>query len=362
MSLPKRGSNDGVLVLDKPKGPTSHDVVGRLRRALGMRRIGHAGTLDPMASGVLVMLLGEATKLGPYLTTQDKRYDARVVLGRGTDTLDAEGMTAAEAPLPAWLEEEITQITGETGPTPTPRIAAALDRERARTEQAPPAFSAIKVAGAKSYDRARRGEVVELPPRPVSVRSIELRGAGILEPGKLAFLDVSLDVSKGYYVRSLARDLGEALSVPAHLGALRRTQSGPFGLEVARSLDATPEALRAALVPLASAVRLGLPTAVLTADGAVRASQGKRLGAADFSEAPPREDAKIQETSADAPGEPSEAEEPGASAWLSPEGRLVAVGRWQQDGYVVQRGFIDVGEGREVETEKHVESGRRFPP
>ncbi|MDC3961821.1 tRNA pseudouridine(55) synthase TruB [Polyangium jinanense] len=360
MSPKDRGDVHGVLVLDKPKGPTSHDVVGKLRRALGMRRIGHAGTLDPMASGVLVMLLGEATKLGPYLTAHDKAYEARVVLGRGTDTLDAEGAVTAEAPLPAWLEDEITRFAQEGASAALPRITAALDHERARTEQAPPAYSAIKVDGAKSYDRARRGEVVELPARPVAVRAIELRGAGILEPGKLAFLDVSLDVSKGYYVRSLARDLGAGLTVPAHLGALRRTRSGPFGLDVANVLDAPGEALRAAVVPLAAAVRLGLPTAVLTAEGAVRASQGKRLGAADFSEPPPRE-VEIQESPADRLDEPSELEASGTSAWLSPEGRLVAVGKWDHDGYVVQRGFTDVPAGREVETEKHVVSGRRFP-
>lgn len=346
MSPKERGDVCGVLVLDKPKGPTSHDVVGKLRRALGMRRIGHAGTLDPMASGVLVMLLGEATKLGPYLTAHDKAYEARVVLGRGTNTLDAEGQVTAEAPLPSWLTEEITQ--GGAGP----RIAEALDLERARTEQAPPAFSAIKVQGAKSYDRARRGEAVELAARPVAVRSIELRGAGILEPERLVFLDVSLDVSKGYYVRSLARDLGLALTVPAHLGALRRTQSGPFGLDAAKALGAPAEELRAAVLPLAAAVRLALPVAVLTAEGVVRASQGKRLGAAHFSEPPPPP----------RPDEPSEGEESGTSAWLSPEGRLVAVGKWDHDGYVVQRGFTDVSVGHEVESEMHVVSGRRFPP
>jgi len=361
MSPKERGDTNGVLVLDKPQGPTSHDVVGKLRRALGMRRIGHAGTLDPMASGVLVMLLGEATKLGPYLTAHDKAYEARVVLGRGTDTLDAEGTVTVEAPLPGWLEDEITRFTQEGASAVLQGITAALDRERARTEQAPPAYSAIKVDGAKSYDRARRGEVVELPARPVAVRAIELRGAGILEPGKLAFLDVSLDVSKGYYVRSLARDLGAALVVPAHLGALRRTRSGPFALDVANVLAAPADTLRAAVVPLAAAVRLGLPTAVLTAEGAVRASQGKRLGAADFSEPPPRE-TEIRESTPKGPDEPSEPEESAASAWLSPEGRLVAVGKSDHDGYVVQRGFTDVPAGRGVETEEHVESGRRFPP
>ncbi|HTN87108.1 MAG TPA: tRNA pseudouridine(55) synthase TruB, partial [Sorangium sp.] len=156
---------EGVLVIDKPRGPTSHDVVARLRRALGVKRIGHAGTLDPMASGVLVVLVGEATKLAPYLTAQDKRYTARVALGVGTDTLDADGDVTAAAPLPAWLDAELAALAAASGPPGdaalaalAPRIAAALDAERARRAQTPPAYSAIKVAGQRSYALARAGQ------------------------------------------------------------------------------------------------------------------------------------------------------------------------------------------------------------
>jgi tRNA pseudouridine55 synthase len=309
---------DGVLVVDKPSGPTSHDVVARVRRTLGTRRVGHAGTLDPMASGVLVVLVGEATKLAPFLTAHDKRYDARVVLGRGTDTLDALGTVTAEAPLPGWLTGELEQLAAGGS---APRIEAALVAERARTLQAPPAFSAIKVAGQKSYDRARRGEDVELADRPVEVMQLDTRAAGLLDEGARAFLDVSLTVSKGYYVRSLARDLGAALEVPAHLGALRRTQSGPFGLDRAQPLSADRHALGAAVVPLATAAASSLSATHLTPEGVLRASQGKRLRLSDFTDAPPDADAPF--------------------AWLSPDGRLVAVGNRQDDGYVVQRGFVE---------------------
>lgn len=319
---PEKPSHDGVLVVDKPTGPTSHDVVFRLRRALGQKRIGHAGTLDPMASGVLVVLLGEATKLGPYLTAHDKRYDARVVFGRATDTLDAQGKVTLESPVPAWLDEELRAIAEGSRPLEGSKIELALAAERTRKAQTPPAFSAIKVSGERSYDRARRGEDVELEDRPVEVFSVDCCGAGSLGPS-LVYLDVSIDVSKGYYVRSLARDLGQTLGVPAHLGALRRTRSGPFTLESAVALDAPRETLAGAVLPLSAAVRLGMPTAVLTAAGVLRASQGKRLNSADFEALPP----------------PSE----GPIAWLSSEGRLVAVGIQQHDEYVVQRGFTDPG-------------------
>jgi len=301
-----------VLVIDKPTGTTSHDVVGRLRRTLRMRRIGHAGTLDPMATGVLVVLLGEATKLGPYLTAHDKRYDARVVLGIGTDTLDALGDATASAPLPDWLRDADERQA---------RIEAALADEKARASQTPPAYSAIKVAGQKSYDKARRGEDVALEPRSVSVRALDLRAHGVLEPADLGFIEVSLAVSKGYYVRSFARDVGEALGLPAHLDELRRTQSGPFSIAESRPLTASRDELAAALIPLAEAAQRAMPFGVLAPAGVVRASQGKRLTVDDFSKPPPFQ------------------EEP--SAWLSPNGRLVAVGISEHDQFVVQRGFTD---------------------
>jgi tRNA pseudouridine55 synthase len=312
----------GVLVVDKPGGMTSHDVVQRLRRLLGTRRVGHAGTLDPMATGVLVALAGEATKLGAHLTLHDKRYVARVAFGRATDTLDAEGETTAAAEVPAWLRDELR--AGLTG-----RLGEALALELARTEQVPPAFSAIQVDGRRSYDRARAGEDVSLPPRAVAVHAIRLVGAAAPDPPEEPWADLDLHVGKGYYVRSLARDLGERLGVPAHLAALRRTASGPFTLDAAVRLDAGGDALRAALIPTATAAALALPATTLTAEGVLRARRGQRLSPDDFASLPP----------------------PGEGAWLGPDGRLVAFGITERAGsatnpaevprFVLLRGFSE---------------------
>jgi tRNA pseudouridine55 synthase len=305
---------DGVLVVDKPIGPTSHDVVGKIRRALGLRRVGHAGTLDPMASGVLVVLIGEGTKLAPYLTAHEKRYQARVVLGRSTTTLDAEGEIAEERAVPDDLAREIERAALHEA---TPRLGTALEAERKRTLQRPPEFSAIKVAGRRSYDRARSGEQFDLEPRPVEVFEVRLLSATRQEA--LLQLDFDLRVGKGYYVRSFARDFGAALDVPSHLGALRRTASGPFIVADAVHLASSPSDLRAAVRPLATAAAASMPVARLDEVGVDRARSGKRLDFSHFTEPPP----------------PSNA----PSAWLDPWGRLVAVGSLYQDHFVVQRGF-----------------------
>ena len=332
------GAAEGVLVVDKPRGPTSHDVVGRMRRALGTRRIGHAGTLDPMATGVLVILAGEATKLAGYLTAQDKRYVARVALGVGTDTLDAEGQVTETRPLPAWLAEELAALrasgggpwSGGQAAALAPVIATAIAAEQARREQVPPAHSAIQVGGQRSYALARAGRAVELAPRPVEVRAISLCAASA-PPGAPPELEVEIAVTKGYYVRSLARDLGERLGVPAHLTALRRTASGAFTLDRALSLDAcdaSEDALRGAILPLAEAAAIGLPTARLTEVGARRARQGQRIALADFEAPPPLGDGP---------------DEPAAAAWLAPDGGVVAVGSAWREGeeprFSVLRGF-----------------------
>jgi tRNA pseudouridine55 synthase len=290
----------GILIVDKPAGLTSHDVVARLRRALGTRRVGHAGTLDPMATGVLVALVGEGTKLGPYLTAHDKRYLARVTFGLSTETLDAEGAPVARAEVPErlWRDLEAISATGGGG-----ALGEALAAELARTEQVPPTYSAIHVDGQRSYDRARAGEAVPLAPRAVRALACTVVATG--RDGDLAWLDVDLHVGKGYYVRSFARDVGAALGVPAHLAALRRLASGPYTIERALRLDAPPAALVAAVVPLATAATEALSRAVLCDDGATRARQGKRLGEQDFTEPPPR-------------GE--------SAAWLDASGRLVAIG------------------------------------
>jgi tRNA pseudouridine55 synthase len=303
----------GVVVVDKPAGMTSHDVVARARRLLGTRRVGHAGTLDPMATGVLVLLVGEATKLGPYLTAHQKRYTCRVVLGLGTDTLDREGAPTAEAEVPGFLLEELRRGGG-------PRLAEALALEAARREQVPPAYSAIQVDGRRSYDRARAGEVVELAARPVEVLSLALVASAVPPAPSRPHLDLELAVSKGYYVRSLARDFGARLGVPAHLSELRRTASGPFALTAARPLDG--DALRAGLVSLEDAARAAMPSGTLGEEGARKTRQGKRLETGDFTAVPP-------------PGEPS--------AWMDPSGRLVAVGEREveTDRFSILRGFVE---------------------
>ncbi|HVJ19071.1 MAG TPA: tRNA pseudouridine(55) synthase TruB, partial [Polyangiaceae bacterium] len=167
---------DGVLIVDKPGGKTSHDVVAQARRLFGTRAVGHAGTLDPMATGVLLLLFGEATKLSPFLTADDKRYRAEITLGRSTDTFDAEGEITEERVVPA-LEQSA--------------VLAALSLERSRSEQVPPSFSAIKVDGQRAHRLSRQGRPPELPPRPVTVHSLELVA---LDATTLA---LEMSVSKG---------------------------------------------------------------------------------------------------------------------------------------------------------------------
>lgn len=260
----------GIKCVDKPLGLTSHDVVARARRLLGTRRIGHAGTLDPLATGVLLLLVGEATKLSPYLTGHDKSYTAWVSFGASTPTLDAEGPVLESADA-SGLDEE--------------RLAAALGAFLELREQAPPAYSAIKRGGERSYAAARRGEAVEPPPRPVSYRSLTLRAFAPRRDDLPRILDnelpptlgehptalVELTVSAGTYVRSFARDLGAALGLPAHLSGLVRTASGDVSLEAATPLD---EIASAPDVPALSA--LGLPIVELNAAEAAAIRQGRR--------------------------------------------------------------------------------------
>ncbi len=296
----------GVLVVDKPRGPTSHDVVAKVRRALGTREVGHAGTLDPMATGVLVVAVGEATKLVPWLTAHAKSYRATIRLGVETSSLDAEGDIVATREIGPRLRDALSTIAAGGRDA---FLEAALDVERARTSQVPPVVSAIKVAGVASHARARRGEVIDLPARAVAVERLAITAARVEPPE----LDVEIDCAKGYYVRALSRDLASGLDTVAHLVALRRTRSGPFRLEDAVALDAvSPERL----IPLAAAAARAIGTSALTEEGAIRAGHGKRLTAAEF-EAAPRE---------------------GVSAWLHGE-RLVAVGEIVEGVGRVVRGF-----------------------
>jgi tRNA pseudouridine55 synthase len=227
-------------VVDKPVGPTSFTVVRQIRRAAGVKRVGHGGTLDPLASGVLPVCLGEATKLAPFLLSADKAYDVTIRLGVETDTDDADGTVTATRD-PSHVSEAA--------------LRQALERFRGPISQVPPAFAAIKRDGRPLYDYARAGERIEVQPRDVTVHALELLGFGGPD-------DVRLHVhcSKGTYVRALARDLGRALEVGAHVTALRRTRSGLFNLSDARPLD---EVLAALTSPAAPALPLvGLAAAL----------------------------------------------------------------------------------------------------
>jgi tRNA pseudouridine55 synthase len=299
----------GILVLDKPRGPTSHDAVAVVRRALRTGEVGHAGTLDPMATGVLIVAVGEATKLVPYLTLAEKEYEATVVVGQETDTLDAMGKLTRESA----IDDDLRQ--GLSDAEPGPRIKAALWGERTRTSQVPPAFSAIQEGGVRAYTRARRGEDVVLPAREVRVHVLEVLA---MRASPVPSLDVRIRADKGYYVRSLARDLAAALGTVGHLSALRRLASGSFTVTHAIPLGSPPEALAAHLVPLDDAAKRALPSAVLSESGLRDARFGRPIARSELSPIP-------------LAGEPA--------AWLDAEGRLVAIGVADEEVGRVVRGF-----------------------
>ena len=221
-ALSRRPSAFSALIaIDKPAGMTSHDVVSRVRRAVGEKRVGHAGTLDPAATGVLVVGIGQATKLLGLLTLDRKGYRATFALGAETTTDDAEGDVTATSEVPAALLD-------------SERAAAELARLIGEKDQVPPRFSAVSVNGRRAYDAARAGEDVELSPRRVTIHDARLVG---VVPDERSWV-VDLDVSKGTYVRSIARDLGRELGCLAHVSELRRTFSGPVTLGACLSLDA----------------------------------------------------------------------------------------------------------------------------
>ncbi len=215
-----QGKPFGFLNIDKPAGMTSHDVVNKIRRGLKVKKAGHAGTLDPMATGVLVMGVGPATRLNEYAMASQKGYRARIKFGATTDTYDAEGETL--------IERDASQLTYEA-------VEAALAPFRGDIQQVPPMYSAIKQGGKKLYELARAGETVERPPRPVTIHRLKLVEWD--ESGETPECVLDVECSAGTYIRSLAYDLGEALAVGAHLTALRRTQSGTFTTDNAVSLD-----------------------------------------------------------------------------------------------------------------------------
>lgn len=294
---------DGLLIIDKPSGWTSHDVVARCRRLCATRRVGHAGTLDPMATGVLVLGVGRATRLLTFLVGCDKTYEATIRLGQSTLTDDAEGeITGSYA---------VTHLTPEA-------VALAVAGLTGEIDQVPSAVSAIKIKGQRSYARVRAGEDVVIPPRRVIVSRFEIlrqvsrntagaRGAG----QQVLDVDVVLDVSSGTYVRALARDLGVALGVGGHLTSLRRTRVGRFGLDQAHLLSDLEPADQPAgspegdgggipVIALAQAARDSFVVRELTGPESVAVGHGQQIPSA----------------------EPGRA---GPVAAMAPDGRLVAM-------------------------------------
>jgi tRNA pseudouridine55 synthase len=247
---------DGVLVCDKAAGMTSHDVVARVRRLAGQRRVGHGGTLDPPATGVLVLALGRATRLLPFLPTEPKRYLAGIAFGAETDTLDAAGTVTATADAAAVDETTLrAALAGFVGPQ----------------DQVPPMVSAIKLGGERLYAKARRGEQVERAPRPIVVHDLELLD---LTAGERPLATVGVVCSGGTYVRSLAADLGRALGTLAHLASLRRTAVGRFAEAEAHTLDdlAGEGKLEAAVLDPAAAMDPAAVRALTPAEAAALAT------------------------------------------------------------------------------------------
>src|SRR2546422_4920820 len=282
---------DGVLLVDKPEGPTSHDVVAVARRALGVKRIGHAGTLDPMASGLLVLMIGKATRLATFLSGMDKTYRGTLRLGIATDTYDRDG-TPSGPPRPVTVDERT--------------VGAAFERFQGTVTQVPPVFSAKKVRGTPMYRLARRHKPVSPVPTTVTFRS--LRFLGLSGP------DVAFDaqVPAGTYLRSFAHDLGQILGCGAHLYSLRRIAAGPFSVDGAL----TPDDLAAlgpgsvSRVTPMEEIPLGLPTLVLTPAGTQAIRHGRPCG--------------LNEVTAPNPPLP-----PGRCRLKGPEGRLLGIGEVQ---------------------------------
>jgi tRNA pseudouridine55 synthase len=244
----------GLVVVDKPGGLTSHDVVARVRRLAGTRKVGHAGTLDPMATGVLVLAVDRATRLLGHLTLEDKRYDATIRLGSSTTTDDAEGDVLATRATADLTEDE---------------VRAAIGAFVGEIDQVPSSVSAVKVDGKRAYARVRDGEQVELPPRRVRIHSLDVVGIDLPE------VRISVHCSSGTYIRAIARDLGAALDVGGHLTALRRTAVGPFTLDHARSLEDLTGHF--ALTPIAEAARATVPAVDLDEERSAHVRVGRRI-------------------------------------------------------------------------------------
>ncbi|WPB90511.1 tRNA pseudouridine(55) synthase TruB [Streptomyces malaysiensis] len=297
------GAPDGLVIVDKPAGFTSHDVVAKMRRFARTRRVGHAGTLDPMATGVLVIGVEKATRLLGHLALTEKEYRATIRLGQTTVTDDAEG--------------EITASEGATGIDPA-AVRAGIEELTGDIQQVPSKVSAIKIDGKRSYARAREGEEFTIPARPVTVSSFVLhdRREAKAEDGTTVLdLDVTVVCSSGTYIRALARDLGAGLGVGGHLTALRRTRVGPYGLDAARTLERLEESLE--IMPIAEAAAAAFPR------WDVDAHQARLLG----------NGVRIDMPAGEPAGTPGPGERPGPGpvagqgpvAVFGPEGRFLAL-------------------------------------
>jgi tRNA pseudouridine55 synthase len=276
----------GLLLVDKAGGMTSHDVVARARRVLSVRKVGHAGTLDPMATGLLILGVGAATRLLGYVGGHDKTYEATIRLGQATVTDDREGEVLTTASTADLGDEDIRgALAAQTGPL----------------QQVPSSVSAVKVDGRRSYDRVRAGEVVELAPRSVTVHRLDVHGITRPEPD-LVDVEATVSCTAGTYIRAIARDAGSALGVGGHLTALRRTASGPFSVDRAASVEDAGAALIAGegtgFLGLTEAATTVFPTRALTEEEARALFYGQRIAASGA---------------------------PGPHAAVDPAGRLVAL-------------------------------------
>jgi tRNA pseudouridine55 synthase len=283
----------GLVIIDKPGGMTSHDVVARVRRLAGTRKVGHAGTLDPMATGVLVVGVAKATRLLGFLTLTEKEYAATIRLGQSTSTDDAEG--------------EITG-TAQGVSVPAETLAAAVAGLTGEIQQVPPAVSAVKVDGQRAYRLTREGAAPELKARPVTV--YEFAVTAVRHDGDLVDVDAVVRCSSGTYIRALARDLGAVLGTGGHLTRLRRTKVGGYGVEDARTLEQLAD--RFELLPLAQAASAAFPRRNLSADEARRLAHGGRLAPAGVPAGTPTEG-------------PGPAAPPGPTAAYAPDGTLIAL-------------------------------------
>ena len=288
----------GLVIVDKPGGMTSHDVVARVRRLAGTKKVGHAGTLDPMATGVLVVGVEKATRLLGYLTLTEKEYAATIRLGQSTSTDDAEGEITGSA--------SAADVSAET----LHKAVAGLVGE---IQQVPPAVSAIKVGGQRAYKLTRAGAAPELPARPVTVYEFTI--TAVRREAELLEVDATVRCSSGTYIRALARDLGTALGTGGHLTRLRRTRVGGYSVQDARTLEQLAD--RFEVLPLAQAASAAFPRRNLTADEARRLANGGRLAAA----AGP--DPQASTLQASTPQASTGAQAPTAA--FAPDGTLIAL-------------------------------------